>query len=117
MFNSENAQKKWQPLLDHSDVAPISDPYRRAVTAALLENQETAMKEANAHSNFSLNESDTTALGYQNSTGTFDPILIALVRRAMPSLIAYDVAGVQPMNAPTGLILSLIHISEPTRPY
>jgi hypothetical protein len=107
MFNSENAQKKWQPLLDHSDVAPISDPYRRAVTAALLENQETAMKEANAHSNFSLNESDTTALGYQNSTGTFDPILIALVRRAMPSLIAYDVCGVQPLSGPTGLIFAM----------
>jgi hypothetical protein len=103
MFSSENAQKKWAPLLEHSDCAPIKDSYRKAVTAVLLENQEKALKESAAHSSFQLNESDTTTGSVQN----FDPVLIALVRRAMPSLIAYDVAGVQPMSGPTGLIFSM----------
>ena len=104
MFNSENAQKKWAPLLDHADCAPIKDSYRRAVTATLLENQESALKETRAHSSFQLNESDTVAGSVQN----FDPVLIALVRRAMPSLIAYDIAGVQPMSGPTGLVFSMV---------
>ena len=104
MFNSENAQKKWAPLLDHADCAPIKDSYRRAVTATLLENRETALKETRAHSGFQLNESDTTTASVNN----FDPVLIALVRRAMPSLIAYDIAGVQPMSGPTGLVFSMV---------
>jgi hypothetical protein len=105
MFNSENAQKKWAPLLEHSDCAPIKDPYRKAVTSVLLENQEKALRESAAHSSFSINEAaDTNAGNAQN----FDPVLIALVRRAMPSLIAYDVAGVQPMSGPTGLIFSMV---------
>tara|TARA_B100001093_G_scaffold515312_1_gene591370 strand:- start:142 stop:1386 length:1245 start_codon:yes stop_codon:yes gene_type:complete len=105
MFNSENAQKKWAPLLEHSDCAPIKDPYRKAVTSVLLENQEKALREQSAHSSFSINEAaDTVAGNAQN----FDPVLIALVRRAMPSLIAYDVAGVQPMSGPTGLIFSMV---------
>ena len=104
MFSSENAQKKWAPLLEHSDAAPIKDPYRKAVTAVLLENQEKAMRESAAHSAFQLNESDTTTASVKN----FDPVLIALVRRAMPSLIAYDIAGVQPMSGPTGLIFSMV---------
>ena len=105
MFNSENAQKKWAPLLEHSDCAPISDPYRKAVTATLLENQEKALREQASHSSFSINEANDTATGNVNN---FDPVLIALVRRAMPSLIAYDVAGVQPMSGPTGLIFSMV---------
>ena len=104
MFNSENAQKKWAPLLEHSDCAPIKDSYRKAVTAVLLDNQEKALQEARAHSNFSLNENNDTVAG---NVQNFDPVLIALVRRAMPSLIAYDVAGVQPMSGPTGLIFSM----------
>jgi hypothetical protein len=104
MFSSENAQKKWAPLLEHSDAAPIKDPYRKAVTAVLLENQEKALREEAAHSSFQLNESDTTTASVKN----FDPVLIALVRRAMPSLIAYDIAGVQPMSGPTGLIFSMV---------
>ena len=105
MFSSENAQKKWAPLLEHADCAPIKDPYRKAVTSVLLENQEKALREQNAHSSFSINESaDTVAGNAQN----FDPVLIALVRRAMPSLLAYDVAGVQPMQGPTGLIFSMV---------
>ena len=105
MFNSENAQKKWAPLLDHSDCAPITDSYKRAVTATLLENQESALKEQAAHSNFQINEANDTVAG---SVQNFDPVLIALVRRAMPSLIAYDIAGVQPMSGPTGLIFSMV---------
>ena len=80
MFNSETAQKKWAPLLDHGDAAPITDSYKRAVTAVLLENQEKAMKEERAQSGFQLNESDTVSGDSRN----FDPVLIALVRRAMP---------------------------------
>jgi len=101
MFNSDNALKKWAPVLEHADAPKIKDSYRKAVTAVLLENQEKAMKEERAQSSF-LNESTTTG-GIQN----FDPILISLVRRAMPNLIAYDIAGVQPMSAPTGLIFAL----------
>ena len=60
MFSSENALKKWAPLLEHSDCAPISDPYRKAVTAVLLENQEKAMREQAAHSSFQINEANDT---------------------------------------------------------
>lgn len=102
MFNAENAIKKWGPVLDHGSAPKIKDAYRRAVTATLLENQERAMKEERAHS---LHEG--TGAGDGRSGGGFDPILISLVRRAMPNLIAYDIAGVQPMSAPTGLIFAL----------
>ena len=113
MFNSEQAQKKWGALLEHSDVAPIQDNYRKSVTAVLLENQEKAMREQAAHSAFQLNEGDgdtPTITGQQTTTSVsnFDPTLIALVRRAMPSLIAYDIAGVQPMTGPTGLIFAMV---------
>jgi hypothetical protein len=104
MFNSEMAQKKWAPLLEHSDCAPIKDSYRKAVTAVLLENQEKAIRETNAQANFMTEANDTVASNVKN----FDPVLVALVRRAMPSLIAYDVAGVQPMSGPTGLIFSMV---------
>ena len=104
MFNSENAQKKWAPLLDHTDCAPIQDSYRRAVTAVLLENQEKAMVEERAHQSFQINETNETVAG---SIEKFDPVLIAMIRRAMPSLIAYDVCGVQPMAGPTGLIFAM----------
>ena len=113
MFNSETAQKKWAPLLDHADAAPITDSYRRAVTAVLLENQEKAMREERAQMGFQLNESDTSVTN--NSVQNFDPVLIALVRRAMPSLIAYDIAGVQPMSGPTGLIFSMRSVYKDTR--
>ncbi len=105
MFNSENAQKKWAPLLEHGDCAPIKDSYRKAVTAVLLENQEKALRETASHSSFQINETNDTVAG---SAQNFDPVLIALVRRAMPSLIAYDVAGVQPMSGPTGLVFSMV---------
>ena len=107
MFNAENDLKKWAPVLEHADAAPITDNYKKAVTARLLENTEVAIREQNAHSNFSLNEDAQTSTGSITGTGSFDPVLISLVRRAMPNLIAYDVAGVQPMSGPTGLIFAM----------
>jgi hypothetical protein len=102
MFLSETYEKKWQPVLEHPDLPKIEDSYKRAVTATILENQERAAKEDSAF----LSEAAPT-----NSTGSgvsnWDPILISLVRRAMPNLIAYDIAGVQPMTGPTGLIFAM----------
>jgi len=102
MYLSETHEKKWQPVLEHADLPKIGDSYKRAVTATILENQERAMKEDSAF----LSEAAPT-----NSTGAsisnWDPILISLVRRAMPNLIAYDIAGVQPMTGPTGLIFAM----------
>ena len=100
MFNTEHLQEKWQPVLEHPDLPEIKDSYRRAVTTVILENQEKAMAE------------DREFLGEgTNQTGSaianWDPILISLVRRAMPSLIAYDICGVQPMTGPTGLIFAM----------
>jgi hypothetical protein len=102
MFNAENDLKKWAPVLDHADAPEFKDNYRRAVTAKLLENTERALNEERA-SNGMLNENNTTT----GSITTYDPVLISLVRRAMPNLIAYDVAGVQPMSGPTGLIFAM----------
>ena len=102
MFQTEHLQEKWQPVLEHPDLPKIADSYKRAVTTLILENQEKAMKEDRGF----LSEAAPT-----NSTGgqfdTWDPILISLVRRAMPNLIAYDVCGVQPMTGPTGLIFAM----------
>ena len=102
MYNSENLQEKWQPVLNHPDLPEIKDNYRKAVTSIILENQEKAMKEDAAF----LSEAAPT-----NSTaGTvnnYDLILISLVRRAMSNLIAYDVCSVQPMTGPTGLIFAM----------
>ena len=104
MFNAETEMKKWAPVLDHKDAAPIVDSYKKAVTAKLLENTEKAIKEERAHSSFGiLNETNVNT----GSIETFDPVLISLVRRAMPNLIAYDVAGVQPMSGPTGLVFAM----------
>ena len=102
MFQTEHLQEKWQPVLEHNDLPEINDSYRKAVTTVILENQEKALREDSAF----LSEAAPT-----NSTGAavdnWDPILISLVRRAMPNLIAYDVAGVQPMTGPTGLIFAM----------
>jgi hypothetical protein len=100
MYLSEELQKKWQPLMEAEGATPIADPYRKAVTAILLENQEKALKEER----HALAEAPLNATGNVNN---YDPVLISLVRRAMPQLIAYDVAGVQPMNAPTGLVFAM----------
>jgi len=101
---SEALQKKWQPILEHADLPAIKDNYRKAVTTMLLENQEQYLKEA-APTNFSANLDGGP--GGQSNVARWDPILISLVRRAMPNLIAYDICGVQPMSGPTGLIFAM----------
>ena len=102
MFQSQHLQEKWQPVLEHPELPKIDDAYRRAVTTVILENQEKQLKEDRAF----LGEAAPT-----NSTGAsvdnWDPILISLVRRSMPNLIAYDICGVQPMTGPTGLIFAM----------
>ena len=102
MFQTEHLQEKWQPVLEHPDLPKIEDSYKRAVTTVILENQEAALREDAAF---------LTEAAPLNSTGgsisNWDPILISLVRRAMPNLIAYDVCGVQPMSGPTGLIFAM----------
>jgi hypothetical protein len=102
MFLSENLQEKWEPILEHSDLPKIEDNYKKAVTAVILENQEKALNEDRA----TLEEAaplNSTGSGISN----WDPILISLVRRAMPNLVAYDICGVQPMTGPTGLIFAM----------
>ena len=121
MFNAEQLQEKWAPVLDYEGLDPIKDSHRRAVTAVLLENQEKFLRdEQSFNSGSTLTEqpnmntgSTTSAAGYSSdatATGPvagFDPVLISLIRRAMPNLVAYDLAGVQPMNGPTGLIFAM----------
>ena len=102
MFLSENYIDKWEPILEHSDLPKIEDNYKKAVTAVILENQEKALNEDRA----ALEEAaplNSTGSGISN----WDPILISLVRRAMPNLVAYDICGVQPMTGPTGLIFAM----------
>jgi len=112
MFNNEHLQEKWAPLLNHEGLDPIKDSHRKAVTAQLLENQERFLSEEKAF----LSEAPTMSVGNGGYTGAataagpvagFDPVLISLIRRSMPNLVAYDLAGVQPMNAPTGLIFAM----------
>ena len=103
MFNSENDLKKWAPVLEHADAPAFQDAHRKAVTAKLLENTETAIRQEGAQNSF-LTENNVTAGG---TLTNYDPILISLVRRAMPNLVAFDVAGVQPMTGPTGLIFAM----------
>lgn len=102
MFNTETEMKKWAPILEHKDAPAFQDAHRKAVTAKLLENTEIALREEKAQAGF-LNENNVTTAAVDK----FDPVLISLVRRAMPNLIAYDVAGVQPMSGPTGLIFAM----------
>ena len=103
MFNSENLQEKWQPVLEHPDLTEIKDNYKRAVTSGILENQEKALKEDAA---FLAEAVPTNSVG-EAGVSNWDPILISLVRRAMPNLIAYDICAVQPMTGPTGLIFAM----------
>ena len=123
MFHSEHLQEKWAPLLNYEGLDSIKDSHRRAVTAVLLENQEKFLREQSAFdsgSMQSLMESPTNsgnAAGTQGAFGGsaaaggpvagFDPVLISLIRRSMPNLVAYDLAGVQPMSGPTGLIFAM----------
>jgi hypothetical protein len=112
MYLSEQIQKKWEGVLEHPDLPAIKDPYRKAVTAVVLENQATEMQKANQM----LSEAPTNVAGTGGFSGGsaaagpvagFDPILISLVRRSLPNLIAYDICGVQPMTGPTGLIFAM----------
>ena len=113
MYLSENIQKKWSAILEHADLPEIKDNYKKTVTAILLENQEKALAEERSM----LNE-----LAPANSIGDgtagvakYDPIMIGLVRRAMPNLMAYDICGVQPMTGPTGLIFAMRSVYGNTR--
>jgi len=103
MFLSENLQEKWQPILEHSDLPKIEDSYKRAVTAVILENQEKALFEEGQ----SLEEAAPLNATGSSAVSNWNPILISLVRRAMPNLVAYDICGVQPMTGPTGLIFAM----------
>jgi hypothetical protein len=122
MFMSEHLQEKWAPLLNYEGLDPIKDSHRRAVTAVLLENQEKFLREQNAFSSSGsfLTETPTNSANAAGASGGFgadsaaggptagfDPVLISLIRRSMPNLVAYDLAGVQPMSGPTGLIFAM----------
>ena len=114
MFNSEQLQEKWAPVLDYEGMDPIKDSHRRAVTAILLENQEretreeqSFLSEAPVNSTGSSGATAGFSAGASSPTAGFDPVLISLIRRSMPNLVAYDLAGVQPMNGPTGLIFAM----------
>ena len=104
MYLSEQLQQKWSPVLEHADLPAIKDPHKRAVTTVILENQEKALREEKqALFSEAAPSNSVTGGGIDN----YDPILISLVRRALPNLMAYDVAGVQPMTGPTGLIFAM----------
>ena len=120
MFQSEHLQEKWAPLLNHEGCDKISDPHRRAVTAVLLENQEKFLREQSSFDNGGMlteqpnvntDPAGTGNAGFSGSGASpvagFDPVLISLIRRSMPNLVAYDLAGVQPMSGPTGLIFAM----------
>jgi hypothetical protein len=106
MFLSEQLQKKWEPVLNHGGLGEIKDNYRRAVTAVVLENQEKALREEKSALFEDAPVNNIAGSGASN-IDRYDPILISLVRRALPNLMAYDVAGVQPMTGPTGLIFAM----------
>ena len=116
MYNSEQLQEKWAPILDYDGLDPIKDAHRRSVTAILLENQEKELREESEFLSEAPNvntQSGSSAAGFSadataaGPVAGFDPVLISLIRRAMPNLVAYDLAGVQPMNGPTGLIFAM----------
>ena len=111
MFMSENLQEKWQPVLEHPDLPKIEDSYKRAVTSVILENQERAISEERGALNEAFGDGQGTVAGdpggFSATAANWDPILISLVRRAMPNLVAYDICGVQPMTGPTGLIFAM----------
>ena len=123
MYNAEQIMEKWSPLLDAEGVEPIKDAHRRSVTAVLLENQEKFLKEQSAFENGTSMLTEAAPTNSGNAVGAsgafsgsatasgpvagFDPVLISLIRRSMPNLVAYELAGVQPMNGPTGLIFAM----------
>jgi len=104
MFLSENLQTKWQAILEHPDLPEIKDSYKKAVTSVLLENQERSLREER---NALFEAAPTNNISATGGIDKYDPIMIGLVRRAMPNLMAYDICGVQPMTGPTGLIFAM----------
>ena len=112
-FNAEHLQEKWAPILNHEGLGGIQDAHKRMVTAVLLENQEKALREEReflseaSYANASAGQSGGFGGTSASPTAGFDPVLISLIRRSMPNLVAYDLAGVQPMNGPTGLIFAM----------
>ena len=123
MYNAEKIMEKWAPLLDAEGVDPIKDAHRRSVTAVLLENQEKFLAEQSAFENGTSMLTEAAPTNSGNAVGAsgafsggatvagpvagFDPVLISLIRRSMPNLVAYELAGVQPMNGPTGLTFAM----------
>ncbi len=110
MYLAEGLQKKWGPVLEHEDMPKISDPYRKAVTAVLLENQEKAMKESGGQQAFlgeAMGNPAPTGSSHPSPITYADPVMISMIRHTMPNLMAYDVCGVQPMTGPTGLIFAM----------
>ncbi|MBT4995840.1 MAG: ATP-binding protein [Hellea sp.] len=121
--NYQALVEKWGPILEHDSFSPIADQHKRSVTATILENTEKALMESGdtqvGMSSFLSEAAPTNAAGSSPGAGFssgataagpvagYDPILISLVRRAMPNLMAYDIAGVQPMTGPTGLIFAM----------
>ena len=121
MFMSEQLQEKWAPILEHKDAEPIQDSYKKAVTSVLLENQELFLRQERG---ILTEAAPTNSLGGTGYSGTsdaggpvagFDPVLISLIRRSMPKLMAYDICGVQPMTGPTGLIFAMRSVVGTTR--
>ncbi|NMJ87349.1 MAG: ATP-binding protein [Thaumarchaeota archaeon] len=108
MYLAEGLQKKWAPVLEHPDMPKIKDPYRKAVTAVLLENQEIAMQEQDSQGQGFLSEAPANRASANDGNVAYaDPVMISMIRYAMPNLMAYDVCGVQPMTGPTGLIFAM----------
>ena len=113
MYLSEELQTKWAGVLDHPEMSKISDPYKRAVTAVVLENQAQEMQKSGQMlqegppTNFAGTGGFSGGAAAAGPVAGFDPILISLVRRSLPNLIAYDICGVQPMTGPTGLIFAM----------
>jgi len=115
MYNAEHLQEKWGPILDYDGLDPIKDAHRRSVTAILLENQEKELREEasflseqpTVNTNSGANAGFSAGATAAGPVAGFDPVLISLIRRSMPNLVAYDLAGVQPMNGPTGLIFAM----------
>jgi len=120
MFNAKALTEKWNPVLNHEGTAAIKDNYKKAVTAVLLENQERFLREergmlqeaggSGGNAAGAIGASGLSGSGLTTQTGGlagFDPVLISLIRRAMPNLVAYDICGVQPMSGPTGLIFAM----------
>ena len=120
MFNAQALTEKWAPVLGHEGSSAITDNYRKSVTAVLLENQERFMREergmlaeaggAAGNSAGAIGGNALSGSGLTTQTGGlagFDPVMISLIRRAMPNLVAYDICGVQPMSGPTGLIFAM----------